>query len=149
MTGPEMWAAFCLKNNIDIDTRHDMWKFCGGGVFADDLANLVLAGIKTATASSKIAYDTDGDPLPVPGTYSVILFNNEEAACILQDTKVSVVPFNEVSEEHAYREGENDRSLENWREVHKRAFSPDYKRAGQEFDEKSLCVLEEFQVVYK
>lgn len=149
MTGPEMWAEFCSKNDIDINTKHDMWKFCGGGVFADELANLVLAGIKTATASTKKAYETDGDPLPEPGTYSVILFDNEEAACILQDTKVSVVPFNEVSEEHAYKEGENDRSLEMWREVHKNAFSPDYERAGQEFDENGLCVLEEFQVVHK
>lgn len=149
MTGPEMWAAFCSKNDIDIDTKHDIWKFCGGGVLADELADLVLAGVKTATASTKIAYDTDGDPLPESGTYSVILFDNEEAACILWDIKVSVVPFNKVSEEHAYREGENDRSLENWREVHKRAFSPDYERVGHDFDENELCVLEEFIVVYK
>ena len=149
MTGPEMWAEFCSKNDIDINTKHDMWKFCGGGVFADDLANLVLAGIKTATSSSKIAFETDGDPLPETGTYSVILFDNDEASCILQDTKVSVVPFNKVSEEHAYKEGENNRSLEMWREVHKNAFSPDYERVGQEFDENGLCVLEEFQVVHK
>lgn len=144
-----MWAKYCSENDIDIHTMHDTWKFCGGGVLADELANLVIAGIKTATASSRIAYEIDGDPLPEPGTYSVVLFDNEEAACILQDTKVSVVPFNEVSEEHAYKEGENDRSLTNWREVHKRAFSPDYECMGQEFDEKDLCVLEEFQVVYK
>jgi len=149
MTGPEMWAKYCSDNDIDVLTKHDMWKFCGGGVFADDLANLVLASIKTATSSSKIAFETDGDPLPETGTYSVILFDNDEASCILQDTKVSVVPFNKVSEEHAYKEGENNRSLEMWREVHKNAFSPDYERVGQEFDENGLCVLEEFQVVYK
>lgn len=149
MTGPEMWAKYCSENDIDVNTKHDIWKFCGGGVFADVLANLVITGLKTATSSSKIAYETDGDPLPAPGTYSVILFDNEEAACILQDTKVSVVPFNKVSEEHAYKEGENNRSLEMWRDVHRNAFSPDYKRAGQEFDENGLCVLEEFQVVYK
>ena len=149
MTGPEMWAKYCSDNDIDVLTKYDMWKFCGGGVFADDLANLVLAGIKTATSSSKIAFETDGDPLPETGTYSVILFDNDEASCILQDTKVSVVPFNKVSEEHAYKEGENNRSLEMWREVHKNAFSPDYERVGQEFDENGLCVLEEFQVVHK
>ena len=149
MTGLEMWEEFCRKNHIDTDTKHDMWKFCGGGPFADELANLVLAGIKTATASAKIAYDTEGDEIPKAGDYSVILFDNDEAACVLRATKISVVPFDEVSAEHAYKEGEDDRSLEKWREVHRRAFTPDYEACGLEFDEKGLCVLEEFEVVYK
>ena len=34
-----------------------------------------------------------------------------------------MVPFDEVDEEHAYLEGEGDRSLEYWREVHERFFT--------------------------
>lgn len=149
MTGEEMWQVFCHNTNTDITTRHDIWKFCGGGEFADQLAYLVLDGIKTATASAKIAYDLYGEELPDAGTYSVILFDNEEAACIIRDVKVSVVPFHRVSEEHAYKEGEDDRSLEKWREVHRRAFTPDYHAAGFPFDENGDCVLEEFEVVYR
>ena len=80
---------------------------------------------------------------------SVILFDNEEAACIIRDTKVSVVPFNQVSADHAFKEGEDNRSLKKWREVHRKAFTPDYKAVGQDFDEKGDCVLEEFEVVYR
>ena len=36
---------------------------------------------------------------------------DEPAACVIRDTKVSVVPFHQVSPEHAYKEGEGDRSL--------------------------------------
>lgn len=61
---------------------------------------------------------------------------------------MTVVPFEQVSAEHAYKEGEDDRSLSKWREVHRRAFAPDYKDAGLDFDEKSDCVLEEFEVLY-
>ena len=72
-----------------------------------------------------------------------------EAACIIRDTKVSVVPFNQVSADHAFKEGEDNRSLKKWREVHRRAFTPDYKAVGLDFDEKGDCVLEEFEVVYR
>ncbi len=148
MTGNEMWQAFCHAAKIDENTEHEIWKFCGGGVMGDELAKLVRDGVKTATASAKIAYDTEGEELPGED-YSVILFDNDEAACVIRNTKVSVVPFDQVSAEHAYKEGEDDRSLQTWREVHRRAFTPDYEAAGLEFDEKGDCVLEEFEVVYR
>lgn len=149
MTSVEMWQRFCRASGVDPNTPYEAWKFCGGGPAADELASLVLAGIKTATASAKIAYDTEGEPLPEVGGYSVILFDSGEAACVIQDTKLSIVPFHEVSPDHAWKEGENDRSLKNWREVHRRVFTPDYTAAGLEFDEKGLCVLEEFRLVYR
>ena len=127
MTGEMIWQAYCRTTNTDSDTRHDIWKFCGGGAAADELANLVPAGVKTATASTKLAYEMAREPLPEVGTCSVILFDNEKAACVIRDTKVSVVPFDQVSAEHAYRESEDDRSLNQWREVHRRAFAQDYK----------------------
>ena len=144
-----MWHQFCQENNIDKKTSHDEWKFCGGGPFADELAHLVLKGIKTATASAKISYDYENEPLPEVGCYSVVLFDNEEAACVIQTVKVSIVPFHQVSAEHAYKEGEDDRSLEKWREVHRRAFTPDYELAGLPFDEQGECVLEEFIIVFR
>ena len=149
MTGETMWQEFCRTTNTDENTPHDIWKFCGSGEFADGLANLVLAGVKTATASTKLAFDMDGDELPNVGAYSVVLFDNDEAACVIRDVKVSVVPFNQVSAEHAYKEGEDDRSLEQWRQVHLRAFTPDYQEAGLDFDENGDCVLEEFEVVFR
>lgn len=91
----------------------------------------------------------EGEELPYLGMYNVILFDNDEAACIIQDVKFSIVPFHQVSAEHAYKEGEDDRSLKIWREIHIRAFTPDYKTAGLDFDENGDCVLEEFKVVWK
>ena len=87
MTGEMMWEVYCCKTNTNRNARHDIWKFCGGGAAADKLANLVLAGRKTATASTKLAYERDGENLPEVGTYSVILFDNEEAACMIRDTR--------------------------------------------------------------
>lgn len=78
-----------------------------------------------------------------------MIYGSFAAACIIRDTKVSVVPFNQVSAYHAFKEGEDNRSLKKWREVHRRAFTPDYKAVGLDFDEKGDCVLEEFEVVYR
>lgn len=148
MTGEEMWQAYCQKTKIDPQTRHDIWKFCGGGPFADELAELTLQGVKTATASAMIAYDTAKEPIPVVGCHSVVLYDDDRAACVIRDTRVSVVPFDRVSPEHAYKEGEGDRSLAYWREVHRRFFAPDYEAVGLPFDEQGECVLEEFRVVF-
>mgnify|MGYP006896721229 CR=1 FL=1 len=27
MTGEKMWQEYCLLTNMDINTRHDLWKF--------------------------------------------------------------------------------------------------------------------------
>ncbi|MGM9619372.1 MAG: ASCH domain-containing protein [Oscillospiraceae bacterium] len=148
MTAEEMWSRFCSENHIDEATPYEAWAFCGGGPIADELAALVLRGVKTATASALIAYESEGDPLPEPGCFSVFLYDSGEAAGVIRDTKVSLVPFNEVSEEHAYQEGEGSRTLGEWREVHEKAFAPDYLAAGKAFDENGLCVLEEFELVY-
>ncbi len=52
------------------------------------------------------------------GDYSVILNSSGEAVCIIKTLKVYVTSFNQVSDEHAFKEGEGDRSLEYWRMVH-------------------------------
>lgn len=88
-----MWQEYCLLINMDINTRHDLWKFFNGGIFADELANLIIADTKKATSSTKLSYEINEEELPQRGTYSVILFDNDEAACIIRDTKVSIVPF--------------------------------------------------------
>lgn len=147
MKAEQMWKLYAERHQID--APYEAWAFCGGGEVGDQLARLVLEGKKTATASALIAYQTEGDEPPTEGCYSVVLFDNGEAACIIRTVAVSIVPFNQVSERHAYLEGEGDRSLAYWRTVHREAFEPDYEMAGLKFDENGMCVLEEFEVVYQ
>ena len=67
-------------------------------------------------------YELEGEPLPRAGEYSVILNSRDEAVCVIRTTKVYTVPFDQVSAEQAYREGEGDRSLAYWRRVHEDFF---------------------------
>lgn len=59
-----------------------------------------------------------------------------------------MVPFCEVSEEQAYKEGEGDRSLAYWREVHRAVFTEELKEIGEIFSEEMLVVCEEFEVAF-
>ena len=143
MTAQEMWESYSQKENITAD--YDAWAF---GDDPDELARLVSAGIKTATASAAIWYDLEGEDLPQAGQYSVILNTRDEAVCIIKTTRVFTVPFCDVDETQAFREGEGDRTLSYWRRVHERFFTEELKTIGRSFDEKMLIVCEEFEKVY-
>ena len=144
MTPQEMWNAY-KQINPSIGDEIDAWAF---GVDADFLADLVLKGEKTATASAYDLYALEDEPLPQEGTFDIILDSQDQAVCIVEITKVSVEPFNQVSAQHAYKEGEGDKTLTYWRQVHEDFFTDCLDEAGLTFRPESKVVLEEFRKVY-
>lgn len=149
MTEKELWADFIKKHPDYKETEYDAWAFGGGDESADTLAKLVYDGIKTATASAHDFYEIENEPLPPFGGLNIILDSNDQAVCITETTKVYICPFDEISEEQAYLEGEGDRSLAYWRQVHEDFFTKEMHSIGKEFHEKMLVVCEEFKVIYK
>ena len=142
MNAQEMWNLFTNDESLE----YEAWAF---GDDADLLADLVLKGIKTATSSNYIFYELENEELPKINEYSIILNSKDEAVCIIQTTNVYITPFNEVSEEHAYKEGERNRTLQDWIDIHKNFFGNELISIGKEFKDDMLVVCEEFQVVYK
>ena len=138
MTAEELWEKSGLSGT------YEAWAFGGN---PDGLAELVRKGIKTATASALRLYEAGGKPLPRPGEYSVILDSDDNAVCIIRTTKVYVTPFDQVPEEHAFKEGEGDRSLAYWSKVHEEFFTEELRSIGQAFDVKMEVICEEFEVV--
>ena len=144
MTAEEMWER-CFGGSEQINEPYEAWAF---GDDADRLAELVVQGVKTATSSAYALYEAEGEVLPEAGEYSVILDSHDNARCIIKTTKVYVTSFDKVSDEHAYKEGEGDRSLAYWREVHEKFFTQCLKEAGLDFSPMMEVVCEEFEVVY-
>ena len=142
MTPQEMCNAY-KKINPSIGDEIDAWAF---GVEPDLLADLVLRGEKTATASAYDLYAAES--LPQEGTFDVILDSQNQAVCIVEITKVSIQSFNQVSAQHAFKEGEGDKSLAYWRQVHEDFFTDCLGEAGLTFRPESKVVLEEFRKVY-
>ena len=144
MTPQEMWNKY-KQINPSIGDEIDAWAF---GVEPDLLADLVLRGEKTATASAYDLYALEVESLPQEGTFDIILDSQNQAVCIVEITGVSVEPFNQVSAQHAYKEGEGDKTLTYWRQVHEDFFTDCLGEAGLIFRPESKVVLEEFRKVY-
>lgn len=145
MKAQQLWEMFVENNPHVAKETYEAWQFGGN---PNQLLSLVKAGIKTATASAFLLYEIDNATLPSKDSYSVILNSKEEAEAIIKTTKVSVVPFCEVSKEHAYREGEGDRSLTYWREVHEAFFKEKLASVNVPFSEDMLVVCEEFVLCF-
>lgn len=117
------------------------------GAEPDLLAQLVKDDIKTAATSSYALYEPT-EYMPTVGDYNIILDGDENPVCITKTVVTEVVPFNQVSAEHAYHEGEGPRTLEYWRQVHKEFFRQEYHDYGQEFEENIPCLCEVFERIY-
>jgi uncharacterized protein YhfF len=150
-TAEELWAAFA-EARPDLagpDTPHAAWHFCDNQADADELAELVLAGRKRATAGALWSYEAETEPLPTPGDLSVITDWSGAGRCVIRTIAVEVVAFDEVSEEFAATEGEGDGSLAYWREAHCAAFSREFEGTGRALRPDTPVVCERFEVVFR
>ena len=144
MTPQECWNQYKEINPL-AGPEPEAWAF---GAAPDLLAELVVQGVKTATASAYDEYVHYEEELPKVGDLDMVLDGQGQAVAIIETTKVTVLPFREVSADHAYKEGEGDRSLTNWRQVHEELFTKWLADIGLTFSPESKVVLEEFYVVY-
>lgn len=124
------------------------WSFGATAAEADELLGLVLDGRKTATASAGWDYEMEDEPLPVPGGLGIVVDSAGHPRALIVTTEVSVRSFDEVDEEHAFAEGEGDRSLAHWREVHERFFT-DNAEHGRGFATDMPVVCERFRVLHQ
>jgi uncharacterized protein YhfF len=104
---------------------------------ADELLDLVMRGIKTATCSTEDEPNTS-----TPGERWIVLDGRGEPRCVIESTEVAYRRFGQVDAAFAYEEGEGDRSLAYWRDAHRRYFG----RLGR-FSEDMMLMCERFRLV--
>jgi uncharacterized protein YhfF len=125
----------------------EAWAFGATGEHADGLLELVLSGAKTGTASSLWDHEATGEPAPQPGELSIILDGAGRPRAVLETTDVAIVPFDEVDEDHARSEGEGDRTLCAWREIHERYWR-DHSENPRGFAPGMPVVCERFRLLH-
>ena len=104
---------------------------------ADELLDLVLRGVKTATCSTE-----DEPNLSKPGERWIVLDGAGHPRCVIESTEVTFRRYGEVDAAFAHDEGEGDRSLAHWREAHRNYFS----RLGK-FSEDMMLMCERFRLI--
>ena len=129
--------------------KFDSYYFCADEESANQCANLVLIGEKRATAGLLWSYEAEKEPLPEMGQLSVITNWDKIPQCIIEIISVEQMPFNEVTDEFAFEEGEGDKTLEFWRKVHWEFFSAECDDIGQEPSQDMPVILEKFKVIYQ
>ncbi|MDF2675877.1 MAG: hypothetical protein K0Q97_167 [Bacillota bacterium] len=127
---------------------YGVWHFCDNENDANELAELVVKGIKKATASLFESYSFENECIPKEGNLNIIINWDGVAKCIIKTINVELVPYKDVTEEFAASEGEGDKSLNYWRNCHWDYFSREMQEIGKEPSEDMIVVCEKFEVVY-
>jgi len=115
----------------------ERFSFCDSPELADELARLVLSGVKRATCWAA----TNG-MLNEVGKRLVMLDGAGQPVAVLEIQEFVQRIFSEVDAGFAYDEGEGDRSLAFWQSAHRKYFS----RQG-EFSENMLLCCARFRLV--
>jgi uncharacterized protein YhfF len=111
--------------------------FGDGPALADELLNLVLKGVKTATCSTE-----DEPNISKPGERWIVLDGRGMPRCVIESTEVTFRRYLEVDAAFAHDEGEGDRSLTYWRDAHRGYF----QRLGK-FSEDMMLMCERFRLI--
>lgn len=147
---PAMWFSFVAENMEHSHSPMPESFYLGTNKEqADTCAMLIKAGLKTASSGALASYLHYQVPIPAVGNLAIITNWEGEAQCIIQTTEVDVLPFNEVTEDYAVKEGEGDQSLQYWKKVHWDFFSKDLASFGEIAEEDLMVICEQFEVVYQ
>lgn len=127
----------------------DVFAFGDSNALADELAALVHAGRKRATASLPAEFSTLGQPLPEKGDLAIVTRADGMPVAVIELTEVRQVPFQAVDAAFAADEGEGDGTLEWWRTAHRAYFGRVAGRDGGTFDEATPVICQRFRVVWR
>ena len=144
------WQAFLASEpGYDASQFYESFYFADSEEVANDLAELVLSGIKRATAALVWGLEAEGKARPKPGDLSIVTNWSGEPVCVIETLSTDVVPFEKVTAEFAATEGEGDKTLEYWRREHWAFFTRECSQIGREPTAQMPVLCERFKVVYR
>jgi len=144
----DFWQNFLKSAQLPGCTKYYESFYFANEEWADKLLELVLEGKKTATCGCLLSYEAENQALPEVGNYSIVTTFAGVPHCVIKNTSVTVLPFNEVTWDMAKLEGE-DEVLQTWQDGHRRFFQLEGEEYGFTFTEETPVVFEEFEVVYQ
>lgn len=125
---------------------YDVVAFGDAPAMATELAELVLVGMKRATAG--LLRDFDTEPMPIVGGHVVLVDGAGAPRAVWRTTDVRVGPLDSVSEAFAWDEGESDRTRDDWLRMHRAFFERQAADEGFAMHDAIETVFERFTVVW-
>ena len=113
-----------------------------------ELLNLILDGKKRASTSLVKESELEGWPEPEVDQYNIVLDGDDKPAAVIRTVSIRRCRFSEVDEEHAYWEGEDERTLESYIREHTKYYTRRGAAVGFEFTPDMEVILDRFELVY-
>ena len=117
------------------------WQLGDNQKLSDELFSLVLSGEKTATS---YLYDENEK---IESGFSVLTNWKKTEKLLIETTRCYVTPFGKVTGAHAFKEGEQDKTLDSWRKIHKKYFEKLLKEKNLTLNDNTKIVCEEFKLI--
>ena len=145
-----MWHAYLetLPTSMRQRTYFEACQFGAGRVMADQLAHLVLDGIKTATSDLIWHMEWNQKPMWDVGDEHVLLDGSWRPVCVFRTTQLETKRFCDVDAAFAYDYGEGTRTLVWWREHVYAWYASQCREMGVEPTQEMPLLCERFEVVY-
>ena len=109
---------------------------------------LILEGKKRASTTLVRESMLEGWPEPEVGQYNIVLDGDDEPAAVIRTVSVRRCRFSDVDEEHAYWEGEDERTLDAYIREHTKYYTRIGGRLGFEFTPDMEVILDRYELVY-
>lgn len=138
------WLAFsdALKAS---DADFSVWQY-RNNIDADTYSQLILSGEKRAASRSLWDLKLSDKSLPEAGKFNMVVDGQDDAQCIIRTTRVDVVPFHSITEEHIKLEGFD--TIDKWRTSFENYCKEAFKNASYSFSDDMPVVCARFAVVY-
>ncbi|MBI1264292.1 MAG: ASCH domain-containing protein [Alphaproteobacteria bacterium] len=140
------WTRFRAATGCDADGPRFVDAFGDNPDMQDDLAALVMAGDKRASASLDRWYDDETRPRP--GDLALILDGAGEPVCVIRTLRVDICRVSEVTADFALAEGEGDKTLAWWLDAHRAFWRREADRHGFDYSDDLAVVCERFERVW-
>lgn len=142
-----LWDLYRQKNPDAPEAPPLGFYFCDNAYDADLCADLVVRGIKRATASSLAELEIQGHPVPQVGDLNLVTDWSGRARAIIQTRRVDIRRLGDVDAQFAALEGEGDGSLAWWRDAHLAYYQRVLSGRGIRVDDDLLIACEVFDCV--
>ncbi|MEM7566738.1 MAG: ASCH domain-containing protein [Pseudomonadota bacterium] len=140
------WHAYAHAHGVTGD--YDVIAFGDSPAMATELADLVVAGVKRATAGLMRDFETGAEAPPKIGGHVVIVDGEGAPRAIWRTMELRVGPLISVTESFAWDEGEGLRTREDWLDGHRSFFARQAEREGFAMDDDIETVFERFRIVW-
>jgi len=146
----QFWNDFVRSHpSLQVQRYYEAFRFGNTEQAANECADLVLSGVKTATSSLLWTFEQEKKPLMQVGDYSIVIDWNHHPVCIIQTTQVNIVPFKDIDAQFAYDYWEGDRTLAWWKQNVWDYYVQECAQLGRPATKEMPLVCERFRVVYK